>query len=94
MFRELGVLGVVYAKAPRGFWIPMQAAQKTQRQGARRSMSGGVLFCTLTRNRSSATKHMSFFSSLPLYFTQCSTLRITDQRGCLGRASRPRIQWS
>ena len=44
----------------------MQAAQRTQRQGARRSMSGGVLFCTLTRNRSSATKHMSFFSSLPL----------------------------
>jgi hypothetical protein len=24
-------------------------------------MSGGVLFCTLTRNRSSATKHMRLF---------------------------------
>src|SRR5262245_61042207 len=27
-------------------------------------MSGGVLFCTLTRNRSSATKHMSLFQHL------------------------------
>src|SRR5262249_36443859 len=49
---------------PCDFWIRIQAAQKTQRRGARRSMSGGVLFCTLTRNRLSATKHMSFFSSL------------------------------
>ena len=30
----------------------------------------------------------------PDQFTQCNTLRITDQRGSLGRASRPRIQWS
>jgi hypothetical protein len=30
----------------------------------------------------------------PDQFTQCNTLRITDQRGALGRASRPRIQWS
>src|SRR4029434_7079069 len=44
--------------------------KKTQRQGAGRSMSGGVLFCTLTRNRSSAPfdkaqgdrqKYMSLF---------------------------------
>jgi hypothetical protein len=35
--------------------------KKTQRRGARRSMSGGVLSCTLTRNRSSAMKHMRLF---------------------------------
>jgi hypothetical protein len=43
-------------------------------------------------------KASSYYSITPvfhyssLYFTQCSTSRITDQRGCLGGASGPRIQ--
>src|SRR5262249_195769 len=64
ILRGLPVYVSLYTKVHCDFWIRIQAAQKTQRRGARRSMSGGVLFCTLTRNRSSATKHMSFFSSL------------------------------